>query len=137
AAVVLGAPPEVVTSDILELPPRAPGVPIEAIARAEVARIHKCDPSSFAMSLWDLPTPARGSKTTSLMAVRCPTAAAEAYLDTVEAESLNVVALDVRTSAAARACLPLAAPPPALTAVLDVGWHAIVLAVLNKGLVTY
>jgi Tfp pilus assembly PilM family ATPase len=71
------------------------------------------------------------------MAVRCPAAAADGYLDLVEGEALNVVGLDTPTSAAARACLPLAAAAPALTAILDIGWRATVLVILNRGVVAY
>src|SRR4051794_35623253 len=45
--VVLGAPREMLLSDVLELPPRASGAPIEQLARVELARANKCDPASF------------------------------------------------------------------------------------------
>lgn len=135
--VVLAAPADRLLSGILELPPRSAGVPIEQLARVELARTHRCAPDSIEMGCWDLPTPARAGKSTHVMAVACAHADADALLDPFEAAGLNVCGLDAPVLAMARACEPVLAPPPDITAVLDVGWRGASLALLLGGTVVY
>src|SRR4051812_44424876 len=64
--VVLAAPSGQLLTGVMELPPRAADgkhqVPVEQIARMELARSHKIAPDSFEMGSWDLPPPHRNSK---------------------------------------------------------------------------
>lgn len=135
--VVASVPADRLLTSTLELPPRSSGVPLEQLARLELARSHKCAPDALEMDCWDLPTPARAGKASHVMAVGCSHAEANALLDPLEAAGLNVCALDAQTLALARACGPALAPPPALTAVLDLGWRSAVLALLHGGVVVY
>jgi Tfp pilus assembly PilM family ATPase len=116
--VVLAVPEERLLRGMFELP-AAPGVPVGQIARMELARLHHVDPQSFEMVCWGLP-----QAKSQTMAVGCPHAAADALLDVFEGAGLDVRALDVRTAAAARACLDLCVPVPGITAILDLGWSS-------------
>jgi len=126
--VVLAAPPEMVMAERLELPPRAAGVPIEQLARLEVARMRKCVPDSFELACWDLPTAERAAKATQVAAVACPVAGASELLDAFESSGLSVVALDTFSCALARVC---ASPGSAAgtVAALNLGWSAASLVV--------
>ena len=56
--VVVGLGPAQLMSSMLELPARAPGVPIEQIARMELARVHGRDAAGFEFAQWEVPSPA-------------------------------------------------------------------------------
>jgi Tfp pilus assembly PilM family ATPase len=135
--VVVAAPPSLVSTAFLDLPPAGPDVPMDAIAANEFARLHKLDVAAMTLSHWEVPAPARGGKGTHAIAVGCAAADADAYLDVLEAGGLSPVAMDAGTSALARACLPLADPAPALLAVIDLGWDAATLAVVVGGVLAY
>jgi Tfp pilus assembly PilM family ATPase len=135
--VVVTAPPSLVSTALLDLPPAGPDVPLDAIAANEFARLLKLDPAEVTMSHWTVPTPARGGTATHELAVGCAATAAEGYLDVLESGGLSAVAMDVGTSALARACLPLAMPAPAMLAVVDLGWEAATLAVVVGGVLAY
>lgn len=132
---VLAAPRTELMSGMLELPPRAAGVPMDQIARMEFSRVHKCEAADFQLSYWDLPEPARASKATNVMAVGYKHAAAEAFLNMVESAGLDVVAIDSNASALTRACKPLAVE--GTTAILDLGYAETALALTQGGTLTY
>ncbi len=134
---VIAAVPEKLLTSMLELPPRNGQVPVEQIARIEVARSHKLAPDAFEMGCWDLPSPARANKATHVMTVAYPHSDSDALLDVLEENGLNVCALDVRASALARACDPLLAPQPGITAMLDIGWTSATLSLLHEGVIVY
>ncbi len=135
--VIVAAPPSLVSTALLDLPPAGPDVPMDAIAANEFARLHQLEPAALTMSHWPVPTPARGGAGTHALAVGCAAAAADGYLDILESGGLSAVAMDAGTSALARACLPLAAPAPAMLAVADLGWEAATLAVVVGGVLAY
>src|SRR3954453_16734348 len=136
--VVLAAPAGQLMTGVMELPPRAADgkhpVPVEQIARMELARSHKIGPDTFEMGCWDLPPcnhPHRNGKGTHLMAVGLPHAAAGVLLDAFEPSGLRVRAIDVASCALSRACAATGAPYDGraggeasrqMTAFLDVGW---------------
>lgn len=134
--VVLAVPGEKLLTGLLELPPRDSGAPVEKIARMELARMHKCEPESFEMYCWDVPTAAHSKEPTQVMAAACTHADADALLDLFEMSGLNVRALDLPTYSLARACEPALAGK-GTTAVVDLGWQAARLVVLYRGVVTY
>ncbi len=139
---VVAAPLEMLRTGVLELPPRAPGLPIDQIARAEFARMHKCDAANLELSYWELPAAARASKTTQVMAIGLSHADADPWLDMLAAAGLWIRAVDAHTSALGRACFPLAisanaATASAITGILDLGFGAAVLALMKNGLVIY
>lgn len=134
--VVLAAPPEMVMAERLELPPRASGVPIEELARLEVARMRKCAPDSIELACWDLPNAERAAKTTQVAAVACPVTGAHELLDVFESSGLSVIALDTFSCAMARVC---AAPgkDSATIASLNLGWSAAALVVRCGDAIVY
>jgi len=135
SSAVIAAPRADLMSGMLELPPRAPGLPIDQIARMEFSRVHKCEPAAFQLSYWDLPEPARASKATHVMAIGYRHAAADKLLDTVEAAGLDVSAIDSASSAITRACAPLTID--GTTAILDLGYGEASLALSQHGTLTY
>jgi len=122
---------------IFEMPPSVSGAPVAQIARMELSRIHHVEPDSFEMVHWGLPSQGQSRANTQTVAVACPHTAANALLDTFEGCGLTVEALDVRTAAAARACQRLTAPPPAITAILDLGWGSAKLLLICGNTVIY
>jgi Tfp pilus assembly PilM family ATPase len=143
---VVAAPADRLMTAILELPPRESGAPLEELARMELARANKREPGSFALALWDLPAPPNPGRAgaTHVMATACAHTDSQPLLDLLEAEGLDVCAMDVQPWAAARACgtLSESAGTPeaghgAATGVLDWGWTGAALVLLHKGVVVY
>jgi type IV pilus assembly protein PilM len=135
---VVAVPKAELMTAMLELPPRAPGVPFDQIARMEFARVNKCEPAAMELACWDLPAPARASKASYVMAAGCAHATADRYLDGVEEGGLDVVAMDFGTSAVARACAPLLQQRSnQSTAILDIGYGAASVILVQNGMLTY
>jgi len=121
---VLAAPEKPLLRAALQLPAKVAGAPVEQIIRMELSRLHNVPPDSFEMAYWELRA-ANGSKPMiQALAVGCPHAVANPLLDLFEDAGFRVVALDVRTAAAARACGPLILPAPQITALVDLGWRS-------------
>lgn len=136
-SVVLAVPSDRLLTSILELPPRSSGAPLEQLARIELARRHAVEPESLEMACWDLPLPARAANRTCVMAVACRQDEADSLLDAVEAQGLNVQAMDVHAMAVTRACRPLLAEAGQSGAILDVGWSCSRLVLVHLGTVVY
>lgn len=136
SGVVVAAPDASLMTAALELPPRHSGAPVEQLARVELARTHKRDPESFELALWDVPSPARGSDAGHYVAAALPHADAEAVIDAFEGVGLRVRAVDTRSWAMARACVPAGASA-GLSALLDLGETAAVLALVQAGQVIF
>jgi Tfp pilus assembly PilM family ATPase len=100
--VVCAAPVARLEAEMLELPPRASGAPVEQIARAELATVTRIT-DGFEVTCWDIPSPPRGGTGTSLLAVGLRHADADALLDPLESSGLDVRAIDARACALARA----------------------------------
>ncbi len=149
--IVLAAPEKRLLHGIFEIPPATSGQAADReemvvqIARMELSRMHSLAPDSFEMVCWPLggwePSSQDGSKSThrggQAIAVGCPHDVANELLDLFEGAGFNVCALDLRSAAAARACMSLAVPPPALTAILDLGWSSTKLLFVYGGTVIY
>ena len=135
--VVIAVPNEKLLSGVLDVPARAANVPVEQIARMELARTCRCSPDSFEMGCWDLPAPARAKRNAQVMAVGCAHQEANAFLDIFESAGLDVKALDVRACALARAAAPLMPAEKAVWAVLDLGWSSGMLVMLYGDAVVY
>jgi len=135
--VVLAVPCGDLFTGIMELPPRSSGAPVEQLARTELSRMHRCDADSFEMVCWDLPAPARAGGSTYVMAAGFSHEKADVLLDTVEAEGLDVHALDIHASAVARACGPLLEGVTAIAAILDLGWDKADLVLLYESVIVY
>jgi len=137
ADIVLAVPSNTLLTGIFELPPRDSGAPLEQIARAELARMHKCDGRSFEMAYWDLPAPARVGAGTHVMAAACPHADANAFLDAFEAQGLRARRLEIHASAVARACRAVLPDRGGIAVILDLGWSLARLVLLHKDVVVY
>lgn len=135
--IILAAPGDKVHTGIIELPPRRSGAPLEQLARAEFARIHKWQAQSFEMTCWDLPAPARATNSTFVMAAACTHDDANELLDVFEHEGFDVRGLDAPVSAVARACRPLLQDAEGIAAILDLGWSSSRLVMLYRGVVAY
>jgi Tfp pilus assembly PilM family ATPase len=136
-SVVLAVPADKLLTSILELPPRTSGAPVDLLARNELARRHSVEPADIEMACWDLPLPVRAANRTCVMAVACRTDAADAILAAVEANGLNVRAMDIHALAVGRACLPLLAETGDAGAILDIGWASSRLVLVYKNTVVY
>jgi type IV pilus assembly protein PilM len=134
---VVAIPPAQLTVQMLELPPRASGAPLDQIARLELARLGKLDPNGFEFSFWDLPAPSRSNAGTPALGVAFSHRHAESLIDLLEDQGLAVQGLDTQAWALTRACGPELAPPPATTGVLDIGWDAARLVLVHGGVVIF
>jgi Tfp pilus assembly PilM family ATPase len=135
--IVLAAPSDKLAVDILELPPRAAGAPLEQIARSEMARITGAAVGTFEMALWDLPTQARANNSTSVLAVALRHSDSDPWLDLFEEEGLTVRGVDAPSCAVARACAPQTQTSAGITTILDIGWNAASLVLIHQGIVVY
>ncbi len=139
--IVLAVPSDKVLTSVLELP-RSAGVSLEQLARMEVARSHRCAPEALEMGWWELPAPSRAGKSAQVMVAACRHEDATPLLDSFESQGLDVVALDIRSCALARASgagspNPSASPPSGVLAVLDLGWSAATLVLLYRQTIVY
>lgn len=133
----LAVPPAKLLTSILELPPRTADAPFDQLAIAEFARNQKCDMNAFEMACWDLPQPARASKTTNVMAVGCRHTDAEAVLAPFDAVGMDVLNLDTGSCAAARACARVIGGTAGISAILDLGWRSASLVILHGETIVY
>lgn len=136
-SVVLSVPSDQVITGIMELPPRDSGAPVEQLARAELGRMHKCDPNSFEMAYWDLPAPARATHSTFVMGAACSHENASRLLDAFEDGGFDVECLAVHAAAVAKTCKPLLESISGVAAILDIGWTAARLVLTYQSTVVY
>jgi type IV pilus assembly protein PilM len=136
--VVIAAPASQLEIDVLEVPPRSSGAPIDQIVRSELARAAKLETEPFELDSWDLPAPSRGGAAgTSVMAVALRHTHADALLDPFEQFGFSVLAIDTRAWALARASTTYAAPD-GITALVDIGWSSALVVLLDEaGVVIY
>ncbi|HMO24631.1 MAG TPA: hypothetical protein PKB10_00025, partial [Tepidisphaeraceae bacterium] len=52
APVCVIAPAKATLASVIELPPESPGVPVDMLASAEAARVHRLAPHSFELAYW-------------------------------------------------------------------------------------
>jgi Tfp pilus assembly PilM family ATPase len=135
--VVLAVPPDALSSSILELPTRTPGLPMEQLAAAEFARVSKLDTAAVSLSCWDLPPSVRSNRATYMMAVGASTPRLDALVDLVEVGTLSVVAIDDPSSAVARGALFGRDEVKGLHTVIDLGWDAIRLSLVHGATLSY
>ncbi len=134
--VVLTVPPDKLLSSILELPPPDSGAPTEQIAQAELASMHRVDPATLQMGYWELPSSGRQRESFRVMAAACTSTEADAYLDIIESQGLDVIALDVPQAALGR-LVASNEHTTGIDAVLDLGWRSGLLVLLCRGVVIY
>jgi len=120
--VAVSVPDELTFGGELGLPPRSPGVPVEAIARSELGRAHRRDPNSFELALWDLPSQKRGAEECRALAMGLPHKAAASYVDALERGGLEVAQVTPAATALGRLCELSGASGQ--WAILDMGWSS-------------
>ena len=135
--IVLAVPGDKLRGSMLELPAAAANVPLDQIARMEMARLHKLEADAFEMACWVLPVPDRAHKTTHMMAAACAHADADEVLDVFEEQGLNVCALDLETCALARASAAALAEADGVVSIINLEWHVVRLVVMHGQVVTY
>lgn len=131
--VVVSPAREAVIAEVLELPPRSSGAPLEQLAKLEIARTHKCDPASLELGLWELPAPGRAGDQSHVFAAAMAFGKSTPIIDAFEACGLDVAAIDVPANALARAHAAFGLPD----AMLDLGWSGALLCVVHAGVVVY
>lgn len=140
---ILSISPAKMFAAVMELPARSSGAPLDSIARQELARTCKRDPNSIELAWWELPTasitsgPARAGHGIQAMALGCAHADADALVDAFASTRLDVLAVDTPPTALTRACTPLAARAPNLTAILGLGYNAAQILILCGGTLVY
>jgi len=130
------APSEACSSQILKLPDRASGAPIETIARAEIARARKSD-AAFAVAAWYLPE--RGREEQGI-AVACEQPALDSRLDALGDAGLDTVAVDLEEAAILRAWQRHAPDPDrdaTINAIVHIGWDSSFGVLVLGGSVVY
>lgn len=137
SAVVLAVPGDMLKSDLLDLPPAGPDVPMDQLARMELARTYKCQPDSFELSSWTLPASSRGGHGQQVMATACMHQDSECILEAWDLGGLEVVALEGKAVAVARICRPLLHEHANISTALDITWDASSLVVLHRDVVIY
>jgi Tfp pilus assembly PilM family ATPase len=130
--VVLVPPRDHVLMDVVELPPRSSGAPLGELARIELARTNRCDPHSFELGWWELPSTGRGGDQSHVFAAAMPFSRSTPILDACDEAGLEVHAIDAPPNALARS---YGHTPP--DAMLDIGWSGGMLCVMHSGLVVY
>jgi Tfp pilus assembly PilM family ATPase len=129
---VLSAPDASLLLALLELPPRTSKAPIEQLARVEVARIHRCEPQSFELATWDLPATDRTKGATHAIAVALPLSAGDAATAGFDGTGAEIVALEPRSCALARAACAASSPAPGLIGIVDVSWNAVSVVLVHQ-----
>lgn len=119
----------------IELPPKDSGAPIAEIARSEIARQAKADPSSFEFALWDAPQPPRHGGSSRAIGVGCPHEDASALIASIESTNLTVAGLFTPSTALAASLPP---PKPGATiAAVDIGWSDATFILIGHGSIVF
>src|SRR5690349_2563599 len=129
--VALAMPSEKLVTQVMEFP-RAAGS-FEQLARMELARSHRCAPDSLELGAWELPSANRSGKTTQVMVIAGKHEDSTPLLDVFEQQGLDVVSLQPRACALARATAQFTATEKPLSALLDFGWNAATLVLVHQG----
>ncbi len=135
--VVLAAHEDKLLRGIFDIPGQISEDAMEQIARMELSRMHDVAPDSFEMICWEPLNTGKSKTKRQTVALACPHDAANIYIDTFEQAGFKVCALDARSAAVARACKSLTLSPPAVTAILDLGWKSTRLLFLCGEAVVY
>lgn len=117
----------------LDLPPRASGAPLEAIAEGELARMNRVEGQALQVALWELP--GAPGRPTQCMGVGCLAAEIEAAAALWCAAGLDVSAADAIPLAVTRGTA--GAPGPGLTGQLHLGDEATALCITSGGMLVF
>jgi Tfp pilus assembly PilM family ATPase len=131
---VVAAPREMVVSAALELPPAGSGAPLGQIARLELARVSRVDPTGLVMATWAVPPPVRSPEGTHVMAVGVATEKAESLIGAYADVGLEVEGIDVREWGLVRG---VGRVGEGLRCVVDLGWDSTTLVLTHSGTVLF
>jgi Tfp pilus assembly PilM family ATPase len=120
----------------LTLPARGSGAPLDQMALAQLAEAGRCEAGSLTGTWWPRGAPGEGGAFPA-MAAGVRTRDADALADSIEAGGLEVVAVDVRGCALARACGPALDGGAAVTAIVSIGHSAAMVVAVLGGVPVY
>ncbi|MFO0830277.1 MAG: hypothetical protein U0637_00405 [Phycisphaerales bacterium] len=130
---VIASVPRSAFTTTMELPPRTSAAPVQQLARVEMARIHRLEPGSFELGMWDLPTPDRKPGLTHAIVVALPTEVGESLAALYADAGLRLLCLDAPLCAFARVCHAGVSHVPSLVGVIDVGWSGCRVMLMHVG----
>jgi Tfp pilus assembly PilM family ATPase len=136
--IVLAAPVEKMIGGALQLP-AADNAARSNFARVELARQSRCTPDALEVNCWDIPS-ARELPVDSarVMVLGLRHEDASPVLDPYEQAGFDVVALDARPCALARASAPFcSADSDSVTAILELEWTSALIVLLHRGVIIY
>ena len=133
--VALAMPSEKLITQLMEFP-RAAGS-FEQLARMELARSQRCASDALELGAWELPSGNRAGKTMQVMVIASKHEDATPLLDVFEQQGLDVISLEPRACALARATAQFTAGEKSMSALLDFGWNAATLVLVHQGVVFY
>jgi hypothetical protein len=121
ADVVVDTPP---LTGVYEVPPRGSGAPTERLARSEVARAHRVEPSAIEVAVLDAPRPsgARGRESDHVLAVGLLTEDVTPVVCDLDAAGIETRRVATAHVALLEAAMRLGGVSEAV-AVLDLQWH--------------
>lgn len=120
--VVVAAPDDALMTAHLELPPHASNAPLDDIARAEMARLFRLSEDSLTMGYWDLPAVERAKGGPTAMAIALSEETSLHVAKALNAVGWEVVGIDARMCAFARACVGEIGNVSGLVSLIEVGW---------------
>lgn len=100
--VAISASSPTLVTGMLELPPVASGAPVAQLASGELARVHRMEPSSLEVGVWELPPLAAGRGEPTTLVMGCPCGPAIAMVEPLEAAGFDVAAIEAHPAALAR-----------------------------------
>ncbi len=120
----------------LTLPSRNSGAPLDQMALSQLAETARCEPSSLTGAWW--PRGVAGENGAfPAMAAGVRTRDADTLAEAIEAGGLEVVAVDVRGCALARACAPALDGGATVTAIVSIGHSAAMVVAVLGGVPVY
>jgi len=134
--IVLSLPEDKLRSEVMEMPPRSSGAPIDDIVSAELARLYDYDPDAAEIASWDLPPQVRAKDSTQIFAVACPHATALELMDPFEAARMDVTALEGNSQALMRVCVKRVSSS-GISAILSLGYDYALLQIVFSGMIIY
>lgn len=139
---VLGVPESSLLASVVEVPPIGSGAPVPQIAASELARLHGADLAELETDCWVLPPCGPKGQRHEAVAVGVRRAEMLSLIGALQARDgggFEVVAADAPSCARARAAKLVAGErgTPESWAVLDLGWSASRLSVVDRGMIVY
>lgn len=120
--VVIAAPDDAILAAHLELPPQTSNAPLDEIARAEMARLFRLSEDTLTMGYWDLPAVERAKGGPTAMAIGLSEEASMNVGRSLNVAGWEVIGVDARMCAFARACVGAIGNVTGLVSLIEVGW---------------